>query len=627
MSAHLIAEEGPHQDLILNLEERDHWTIGRDPDESSFVIEDASVSRKAAELTRTPEGFYFKNLSRTNPALVNDVQADDPVLLREGDRILIGRTVFRFSEAPLSEDAGLPSGENAGEYDDIFSALEEPPEELPSQPLKEIGASSEPSRENRLEETDPLPLSERSAYDTIFEDTGGEEALPFNLLSDTPFLLKVISGPNAGAEISLEKGRSYTIGKDAESCEITFQDLSVSRNHARLTVSSEGIMEIEDLGSRNGTIVNGTPIAEKRTITPQDLIALGTTVFLIIDREAPQETIYSPILSTYEPPNAESAVEEAPPLPKPLEKPRDWKKEPIPTKYLIVATSFAAIFLIVFLSFFSLFKSNPVEVARKEPIDQIKKALAKFPSVQLSFNPASGKLFLVGHVLTAVEYQEMRYRIGEITFITSTEENVVIDEYVDKSMNDILSNNATFRGVTIQSPKPAKFIAVGYVETNDQAALLSEYLAVNFPYLDKLENRVIVGENINTEIQGLLLMKGFGALSFQYSNGELILAGNYSNKMTHEFNDLTHQFSTLQGINAVKNYAVATDPNAAAIDVSQQFQVSGVSQFEGSGYSVVLNGKIFTLGDAVSGMVITAIAPTTILLEKDGIKYKINYTR
>ena len=87
----------------------------------------------------------------------------------------------------------------------------------------------------------------------------------------------MIAGPNAGAEIGIEKGRTYTLGKDPNSSDIVFQDLSVSRNHARLTVSADGIIEIEDLGSKNGTAVNGTVLAEKRVVTPQDLIALGTT--------------------------------------------------------------------------------------------------------------------------------------------------------------------------------------------------------------------------------------------------------------------------------------------------------------------------------------------------------------
>ncbi len=610
MPAHLIAEEGPLRGLFLNLEEGVEWILGRDP-KAALVIEDETVSRRAARLSRSPEGIHLENLSRVNPTLVNDEPVDGVVLLKEGDRIQVGHTIFLYSEAKIPEMNETPKGG----YDDIFGSLEE---EAP-----QVGSEAPKKKEKKKKSEKPA-----NAYDTIFEDTNeGVEPLPFNLLTEMPFLLKVISGPNAGAEIGMEKGRTYTLGKDPDSCDIVFQDLSVSRNHARLSLSQDGAMEIEDLGSKNGTVVNGVPITEKKPITTQDMVALGTTIFLIIDREAPQETIYSPMVPAYEAPKAE-----APPLAEApgeivAEEKRDWKKEPIPTKYLVGAAAFAAIFLIVFLSFFSLFKSNQVEVVHKEPVSRIQKALAKFEGVQFSFNPASGKLFLVGHVLTAVEAQEMRFRISEINFVTTTEDNVVIDEYVDKMMNDILSGNPEFRGVAIQSPQAGKFIATGYIDTNNTASLLAEYLAVNFPYLDRLENEVVVGENLNAQLQGLLISKGFGALTFQYANGEVVLAGNYSDKMGSQFQELLKEIDKVKGVSGVKNFAVATTPNQAAIDISGQFQVTGNSQHEEKGFSAILNGKIYTIGNQVSGMEITEIDETTILLEKEGIKYKINYTR
>jgi len=606
---YLIAKEGPQLNLLFDLKEGDEWIIGRDPDEAEFILEDDTVSRKHARLIRKKDGIYLENLSLVNPILVNEAPIEESTLLKEGDKIQIGRTTFVFSEKEAEE---TPKKIKGG-YDDIFESIETPSEE-PKEEIKEKKKKKEESHAN--------------AYDTIFEEAGEEEApIPLSFLPEAPFLLKVITGPNAGAEIGIEKGRSYTIGKDAESCDIVFQDLSVSRNHARLCISQDGEMDVEDLGSKNGTALNGTPLTEKKSISPQDMVTLGTTSFIIVDREAPQETIYSPMTPIYEAPKEEALppAEEAIAIKE--EEKRDWKKEPIPSKFLIAAISFAAIFLIVFLSFFSLFKTKEVQIAKKEPTSHIEKAIAKFEGVQFSFNPASGKLFLVGHVLTAVEAQEMRFKIGEIDFINSVEDNVVIDEYVDKSMNDVLSSNPVFRGVVIQSPKAGKFFAMGYVETNETAAELGEYLTINFPYLDRLENRVVVGENLSAEVQALLQSKGFGMLAFQYSNGEVILTGNYSDKMEDSFKSLLEQIHTIKGVATIKNYAVATLPNAAAIDLSGQYQVTGISQYDGKGYSAILNGKIYTLGDVVSGMAIQEIDPNTILLEKDGIKYKINYTR
>lgn len=633
MPAHLIAEEGPHRGLILDLEEGEEWVIGRDPDTADFVVEDSTVSRKHARINKTPEGIYLKNLSRVNPVLVNDEEHGEPVLLKEGDRVQVGNNVFLFSEEPLPDVGPEPQKpakkKKKGGYDDIFGDIEPPPDE---EEEEEPPPPEEPERppEPRAEEAEELPPPppkppEMTAYDTIFEDSGEEEPLPFHLASEAPLLLKVIAGPNAGAEIGIERGRAYTIGKDSSSCDIVFQDLSVSRNHARLSVGADGVIELEDLSSKNGTAVNGALLTEKRAVTPQDLVSLGTTVFMIIDREAPQETIYSPMVPSYE--AAKAPAEEAPAEAKEEAPPVDWKREPIPTKVLVMAGSAAAVFLIMFLSFFSLFKSKGLEMAGKEPVAEIKEALAKFTDVQFSYNPGSGKLFLVGHVLTPVDYQEMKYRIGQIEFIQSTEDNVVIDEGVWKTMNDVISDNANWRGVSIHSPAAGKFEAAGYVQTTAEATRLSEYLTVNFPYLDRLDNKVVVEEVLDSQVKAMIGALNLGGVAFQLSNGGVVLTGRYDQTKTSQFNEFVKELNAVRGIASVKNYAIATHPDLAGIDVTQNYQISGSSLYDGRGYSIVLNGKIYTLGDLVDGMKITSIQANTILLEKDGLKYKIDYAR
>lgn len=611
MPAHLIAEAGPHRGLILNLEKGETWIVGRDPDVSDFVLEDSTVSRRHLRLTRTDEGIFLENLSRVNPTLVNDEKISHKVLLKEGDRLQVGHSTFLYSEEALSEDTSPLESKNSSKYDDIFGDVEPAKLEEPPPPSKKMAGKS-------------------SIYDTIFEDITEEPPLPLHYFSETPLMLKVISGPNAGAEINIQKGRTYTIGKDANTCDIVFQDMSVSRTHARLSVTEEGEIQIEDLGSKNGIAVNGSPISEKKTITTQDLIALGTTVFLIIDREAPQETIYSPMIpSGFEVSEESSPKEEEAQLASvsSSEEKKDWKKEPIPKKHLIGAACFVLSFFIIFMSFFSLFKAKGSEIVHKEPIEAIEKALSKFESVQFTYNPGSGKLFLVGHVLTAIEEQELEYRLSELSFITSLENNVVIDELVWKSMNDVLFENTPWKGVSIHSPKPGKFVVNGFVQTNEEYMGLADYLSSNFPYMDRLENTVIVAQTLNAQLESLIQSHNLNSLTFQVANGEVILLGKYNEKNEKEYQNLIKKIQGIRGIGNVKNFAVPTAESHTAIDLSKQFQVAGMADFEGKGYNVLLNGKIYTLGDSVQGMKIITIGKNTIFLEKDGLKYKIDYTR
>ena len=57
------------------------------------------------------------------------------------------------------------------------------------------------------------------------------------------------------------------IGRAAEQCELMVAHATVSRRHARLSLSGE-TLQIEDLGSTNGTSVNGTAL---KTGTPAAL--------------------------------------------------------------------------------------------------------------------------------------------------------------------------------------------------------------------------------------------------------------------------------------------------------------------------------------------------------------------
>ena len=87
--------------------------------------------------------------------------------------------------------------------------------------------------------------------------------------------LEVIEGPAAGAKISMEDG-SFTIGRSETGEGKLGDDGELSRRHARI-VRSDGGLQIEDLGSTNGTFVNGQRISAPTGLRPGDLIGVGTT--------------------------------------------------------------------------------------------------------------------------------------------------------------------------------------------------------------------------------------------------------------------------------------------------------------------------------------------------------------
>jgi hypothetical protein len=88
--------------------------------------------------------------------------------------------------------------------------------------------------------------------------------------------LVVTSGPLEGRRIELDD--EFTIGRDQ--ADLKLEDAEVSRRHARLR-RVHGGLEIEDLGSSNGTYVNGVRITEIVTVGSGAVIRLGETTFRV----------------------------------------------------------------------------------------------------------------------------------------------------------------------------------------------------------------------------------------------------------------------------------------------------------------------------------------------------------
>jgi hypothetical protein len=74
-------------------------------------------------------------------------------------------------------------------------------------------------------------------------------------------------------------GTSFTIGR-TQDCDLRIADLSVSRRHAQLDRGEHGWL-LSDLGSHNGTRVNGWLVREPVPVRPGDVLQFGSAVFVI----------------------------------------------------------------------------------------------------------------------------------------------------------------------------------------------------------------------------------------------------------------------------------------------------------------------------------------------------------
>ncbi|MGE0460382.1 MAG: FHA domain-containing protein [Vicinamibacterales bacterium] len=76
-------------------------------------------------------------------------------------------------------------------------------------------------------------------------------------------------------------GEIRTIGR-ATGAQFVVDAPLVSRVHCRLTLSPEGTLTVEDLGSTNGTYVNERRVDHPTTLAPSDTLRVGRVAFEVL---------------------------------------------------------------------------------------------------------------------------------------------------------------------------------------------------------------------------------------------------------------------------------------------------------------------------------------------------------
>jgi pSer/pThr/pTyr-binding forkhead associated (FHA) protein len=210
------------------------FVIGRDAT-SHLVVESDLVSRRHAEILRGPGGDSLLDLSG-NGVWVNGRRITAPVLLREGDLVRIGETEFRYH---LPEAGAAPAGAGYRLGDTIvgLQAVRRPP------PMPE-----------------PAPAAAAEPLATLL----------------------VKRGQRKGERIPV-RSPVVNIGR-GEFNDIALPDASISANHVKLQLK-EGIWVLTDLGSTNGSRVDGEAVQGDIALSPGVQITLGEVLLLFEPRD------------------------------------------------------------------------------------------------------------------------------------------------------------------------------------------------------------------------------------------------------------------------------------------------------------------------------------------------------
>ena len=140
-------------------------------------------------------------------------------------------------------------------------------------------------------------------------------------MASQAFQLVMKTGPVPGKVYELQNS-VVTIGRDIAN-DIVINDPEISRKHAKLTRQTGGYL-LEDLGSTNGTYVNGQRLMGPHLLRPSELIVFGEQVSLVYDTsptdmdatliaETPPEAAPEPSIPYNPPPENPSTAQPIPP--------------------------------------------------------------------------------------------------------------------------------------------------------------------------------------------------------------------------------------------------------------------------------------------------------------------------
>jgi len=225
--------------------------IGRDAS-AEVVVPGNEVSRRHAQIVATEQGFVLVDTS-TNGTFVNGHRVEGSRVLRRADVIRVGADEFRFY--------GEPAGSVA-------------PPASPGPASATVAGGAEP----------PSSGAQEKLLDTMFGMGAPPPGAPLSgpvtpiTMVEAPIAsLLVRSGSLKGKRLTV-RTPVVNIGR-GDYNDLVIPEPSVSASHAKLQ-RREGIWVLNDLGSTNGTFVDGERVTEETPLGPGATIRFGEVATL-----------------------------------------------------------------------------------------------------------------------------------------------------------------------------------------------------------------------------------------------------------------------------------------------------------------------------------------------------------
>ncbi|MET7829692.1 MULTISPECIES: FHA domain-containing protein [unclassified Streptomyces] len=248
-------------ELVLELNGRT-WTLdasrsyalGRDP-QGDIVLDDARVSWRHATISWNGRSWVIDDHGSTNGTFVHG-QRVHQTEVGPGSAVHLGNA----TDGPRVSLSGTAASVAQSQQQQPYAAQGAGP-----------GWSQQPTPQQAPGQGGQQPPQPMGGIPQQQGPGGGAGAPP--VYGDR--------SPTTFHQFSL--GRVMRIGRALEN-ELVVSDLQVSRNHAEFHATPDGRFEIRDLGSHNGTYVNGMPITKggSTLLGPNDIVGVGHSTFRLV---------------------------------------------------------------------------------------------------------------------------------------------------------------------------------------------------------------------------------------------------------------------------------------------------------------------------------------------------------
>ncbi|MFF9621139.1 FHA domain-containing protein [Streptomyces griseosporeus] len=260
------------------------YTLGRDP-QGDVVFDDARVSWRHATISFNGRSWVIEDHGSTNGTFVQG-QRIHHLELGPGTAVNLGNA----TDGPRLNLSGAAA------------AVATPQAQPQQQPYAAQGADpgwahapQQQAPQHQAQQQAPQQVQPQAPHQVPPQQAGWQQGAP-GIPQQGPAegYAQQVPGVGAGAppvygdrspttfhQFSL--GRVMRIGRALEN-DLVVSDLQVSRHHAEFHSTPDGRMEIRDLGSHNGTYVNGQPITKggSQLLGPTDIVGVGHSTFRIV---------------------------------------------------------------------------------------------------------------------------------------------------------------------------------------------------------------------------------------------------------------------------------------------------------------------------------------------------------